>query len=65
MPLNPQKIKALREALKLTQAQAAKLAGMRQQAWARIENGHRSDPNLSTAERVAKALGVTLNAIMN
>jgi DNA-binding XRE family transcriptional regulator len=65
MPLNPQKIKALRDALGLTQAQAARLAGMHQQAWARLEAGGRPDPKLSTAERVARVLGVGLAEIMN
>jgi predicted transcriptional regulator len=60
MPLDPDKIRARREALKLTQTQAAQRAGMPQPHWARIESGGRSDPNLSTAERVARALDCSL-----
>lgn len=56
MPLDPSKIKARRERLKLTQSAAAERAGMPQPHWARIEMGGRTDPQLSTAEAVAKAL---------
>jgi transcriptional regulator with XRE-family HTH domain len=64
MPLNPKTILALRTRLKLTQEEAAKRAGMPQQAWARIEGGKRSNPRLSTAQDVARALGVKLEKLL-
>ena len=64
MPLDPAKIKARRERLKLTQAAAAELGGMAQSHWARIETGERTDPNLSTAEHVAKALRCPLAKLL-
>ena len=63
MPLSPTKIRALRIQLELTQAQAAERAGMKRQNWQRTENGLRLDPNLTTAERIAAALGVKLKDI--
>ncbi len=56
MPLDPSKIRAERERQQLTQAEAAERAGMAQPNWARLESGERSDPQLSTAERIATAL---------
>lgn len=64
MPLDAAKIKARRERLKLTQEQAAERAGMPRPHWSRIESGSRDDPNLSTAERVAKALKCPLVRIL-
>lgn len=63
MPLDPQKIRHRREALKLTQAEAAERAGMPRPHWSRIESGERTDPNLSTAERVASALKIGLTKL--
>jgi transcriptional regulator with XRE-family HTH domain len=65
MPLSPSKIKSRRLALHLTQCQAAARAGMPQPAWVRIEHGDRPDPALSTALRVAAALGLPLPAILD
>lgn len=64
MPLDPSKIKARREALGLSQAQAAERAGMRQPNWARVESGGRTDPELSTALRVAAALRWPLTRLL-
>lgn len=64
MPLDPAKIKAERERRKLTQAEAAERAGMPRPHWSRIESGERSDPNLSTAERVADALNCPLPKLL-
>lgn len=64
MPLSPDKIRKSREALDLTQAEAAKRAHMPQSVWGRIESGDRSDPALSTAERVALALKVPLTDLL-
>ena len=63
MPLDPAKIKSLREKRKLTAAAAATAAGMDRPNWSRLENGRNSDPSLSTCEAVAAALGVPLAAI--
>lgn len=63
MPLDPTKIKSRRESLELTQAEAAEAAGMPRPHWTRIESGERSDPQLSTAEKVAKALRCNLSKI--
>jgi len=56
MPLDPLKIRQRRHDLQLTQAQAAKRAGMPRPHWTRLEIGRRNNPRFSTAERVAKAL---------
>jgi transcriptional regulator with XRE-family HTH domain len=56
--LDLQKIRQLRDALGLTQDQAARRAGMNsRQAWNNIESGRQS-PTLSTLARIAKALKV-------
>ncbi len=53
------RIKELREKLKLTQAEAAKAAGLKsKQAWSNIENGYQKNLTIDTLERVAKALHV-------
>ena len=59
VPLNLDKIRALREKLGLTMEQAARLAGFPgRQRWYEIEAGRRGDVKLSTIEAVARALGV-------
>lgn len=63
MPLDPAKIRARRLELGLTQAGAAARADMLRSHWAKIESGTRDDPSLSTAERIAEALKVRLDAI--
>ena len=65
MPLNPSKVRARREKLKLTQQQAAKAAGLLRPNWARIESGNHTDPNLSTAQRIAEALKCSLAALVD
>lgn len=64
MPLDPTKIKSLRERRSLTQQQAADAAGMPRPHWTRLESGERPDPQLSTAEKVAKALGVRVERLL-
>jgi transcriptional regulator with XRE-family HTH domain len=59
VPLDIDKIKALREKLGLTQAQAAEKAGLTgRQSWSVLETGLRSNPSLRMIERIAGALGV-------
>ena len=63
MPLDPAKVRARRTRLRLSQAAAAARVGMAQSHWARIEAGQRSDPQLSTAEKIAHALRCRLTAL--
>lgn len=57
MPLNIEYIRARREQLKLTQAQAAERAGFPNlQKWSQYEKGRIKDPQLSTLEAMARAL---------
>lgn len=65
MPLDPEKIRARRLKLGITQEQAAALAGIAQSNWARIETGVRCDPKLSTAQRVAHALRCKVDALLS
>lgn len=62
--LNHEEMKRLREVKGWTQAQAAELVDMTQPMWARMETGERPDPKVSTVERIAKALGVTVNDLL-
>lgn len=60
VPLDKEKIKALREKLGLTFDQAAKKGGLSGGAgdWWRIEAGKRKNLTLETLDRIAHALGV-------
>lgn len=60
MPLDPQKIKARRERLTLSQVDAATQAGLSQPHWAEIEAGKRPQIQLATAEAIARALRCSL-----
>jgi transcriptional regulator with XRE-family HTH domain len=58
MGVDLDKIRSLREKLKLSQEAAAIKAGFTsRQAWYKIESGQQ-EPLVSTLERIAKALGV-------
>lgn len=61
--MDQSKLVARREELGLTQAEVAERAKMSQQSYARIESGKRTDPTMSTAERIADALNTTLDAL--
>lgn len=65
MPLDPAKIVARRMKLKLTQSEAATLAGMHQSNWSRIENGERTNPSLDTVQRIAAALGCKVDTLLS
>lgn len=60
MPLDCAKIRQLREALGLSQDQAAAKAGFvaGRQYWYNIESGNRTNIKIDTLERIAAALGV-------
>lgn len=59
MPIDIEKIKALREKKGLTQVHAAKLAGLaNRQHWNQIESGLRDNLTIKSLEKVAEALGV-------
>ena len=64
MPLDPSKIKSRREALKLSQAEAADRAGITQPQWARLESGRNADARISTIEAVARALRCALARLL-
>lgn len=56
MPLNVAALRARRDRLKMTQQDVADAAGIMREAYARVESGARPDPQLSTAEAIARAL---------
>jgi transcriptional regulator with XRE-family HTH domain len=57
MALNRVKLKGLRVALKMTQGEAARRAGLKSpQHWNAIESGARSNVTVETLEKIAKAL---------
>jgi len=57
-----QRIKAAREALGLTQAEAAEAYGCTQPRWAEIE-AQRFDPQVATLRCAAEVVGLTLNEL--
>lgn len=59
-----EKIKKVRTAKKLSQKEVAISIDMDPAQYSRIENG-KSDPHLSTIEKIAKALGVELGTLFN
>lgn len=65
MPLDPEKIRSLLAAKKLTQTDLANQTGIARPNIGRILSGDRTDPNLSTAERIAEALGCSLKSIIS
>ena len=58
MPLDVAKLKARREKLNMSQADAAAAAGFGggRQQWSNIETGAKADIAISTLDRMAKAL---------
>ena len=57
------KVRALREALGLSQQALAVRAGLSLLQVAQLERGRKRDPRLSTLRALAGALGVDLNAL--
>jgi transcriptional regulator with XRE-family HTH domain len=64
MPVRPDAIREAREKRGLTQQQAADAAGIARSHWALLETGRRPDPQLSSVEAIARALGVAVAAII-
>jgi len=56
-------LRAARKRAKLTQAQAAEIAGVRQSHWSDIENDQVS-PTLATADKMAHAVGASLGELL-
>jgi transcriptional regulator with XRE-family HTH domain len=63
MPLSPEKIQSVMQARKMTQAQLSRLTGIAPPNLVRILSGDRTDPVLSTAERIAAALRTPLHKL--
>ena len=57
-------LKALREAKDLTQDQLAKKAGVTEAYVSMLESGKRKAPSLPALQRLAKALGVPITALL-
>jgi DNA-binding XRE family transcriptional regulator len=57
-------IKAWREYLKLTQAELASKAGMKQSALARLET-NTANPRISTLLKLAEAMGITVDQLID
>ena len=57
------RLKELRKAAGLTQEEYAELAGIPYKVYQHIEAGRRSNPRLSTLEKLAQGFGLTVNAL--
>lgn len=65
MPLDPHRIKFLREQQRLSLQEAATRAGLKtRQQWFRIESGARSNITPDTLLAIARALGVSMEELM-
>lgn len=65
MPLNIEYIRTRREQLGLTQEEAATAAGFaNRQKWSQYEAGRVPDPQLSTLEGIARALGCDVGRLV-
>ena len=64
MSFDHDKLLTRRKKLGLTQKQVAESSGMAQSNYARLEAGRRKKPNIETLERVAKALGCTVDKLI-
>ena len=56
--INAGHIRQLRELRELTMQQAADRAGLSRQGWHLVETGRRTDPSVTTLQRIARALDV-------
>lgn len=57
------RLKEARKSKGLTQAQAAEIIGLPQQAWQRLETG-KTDPRMSTIYTICKALEVSADWLL-
>ncbi len=64
MPINTTKLRTIREQRGLSQAAAARAAGLTRQRWCDLECGRRPRPSLDLTLRVARALGVQVEELM-
>lgn len=60
MPLDPKKIRAVMDAKGITQTELSCRTGIATPNISRILSGERTNPSLSTAERIAAALKTTI-----
>lgn len=58
-------LKSLRSAAGLTQSELAQKSGVSYQTVQAIEHGRTTAPRIATAAKLADALGVTLDALVN
>jgi transcriptional regulator with XRE-family HTH domain len=65
MPLDPAKIIAVMDGKEMSRADLSRKSGIAPPHITRILSGERPDPALSTAERIAKALGCGLKSILS
>lgn len=56
--------KALREKTRLTQGEAAMLAGLTVQRWSDLENGRHKNPRVLTLVKVAQVLGCKVDDLL-
>lgn len=56
MPLNCTRIRDRRERLDLSQKEAARATGIREDVLSRLENGVQANPTLKTLEKLAQGL---------
>jgi transcriptional regulator with XRE-family HTH domain len=62
--VDPDAVKSRRAALKLSQAKAAKSAGMSVQWWSDLENGKHENPRVLTLLRMAAVLGCKVDDLL-
>lgn len=60
--MNKKCLKVIREKKRLSQAEVANMVGITQPTYANIENAKRR-PSLPTAQRIARALGCTIDEL--
>lgn len=59
-----EKLRKLREARGLTQAELAERAGLHRVYLTQVEGGVKTNPSLDTLQRLAKALGVPVRELL-
>jgi transcriptional regulator with XRE-family HTH domain len=64
VPMLAQRVRQLREAKGLSQQALAVAAGLSISVVTQIEQGHREDPRVSTVVAIARALGVSVDALV-